>query len=424
MADDEQQQPPENPFETSTPELESPAAYSNGNGNGNGMPEAEEELPKGAPDVAAKAGKTFIVLGAVIVAILFLLWNIFSAPKKEAPKTVKKEMSVAPKTEPPPIPVVDPVIPPPPDKINVPPPQMTPIALPQPVTVPDVPNLNPLKPKEDAAAKSQAQARIKSNMMIASGGGGEGALSGILGGSKPGADQVNDPNSKFLNSLEKTAADRVEAKTIGDMRRTIAQGRIIQATMESALNTDLPAPIRAIVSRDTYGEAGNVPLIPKGSRLIGTYNTTLTAGQTRVFVVWTRVIRPDGVDIMLNSPLTDAIGMAGVSGQLDSKFQEIFARSLVSSVMNIGLAIGADKINGGGSTTTTTSTTGTQTSGDTVTTATSNALNRLGSTTDSFIQRFINVPPTILVDQGTPVNVFVNKDLIFPGDTAGVHVIY
>ena len=193
--------------------------------------------------------------------------------------------------------------------------------------------------------------------------------------------------------------------------------------MESAINTDLPAPIRAIVSRDTYGEAGNKPLIPKGSRLIGTYNTGISAGQSRVFVVWTRVIRPDGIDVMIDSPLVDQIGQAGINGQVDDKFQEIFARSLLSSVMNIAVAIGSDKITGGSTTTTNSPQGGSQTSGDAATTATTNALNRLGSTTDSFIQRFLNVQPTILVDQGTPVNVFVNKDLVFPDEAVGARIL-
>jgi type IV secretory pathway VirB10-like protein len=90
--------------------------------------------------------------------------------------------------------------------------------------------------------------------------------------------------------------------------------------------------------------------------------------------------------------------------------------------MNIAVAIGSDEISGG-STTTTNSTTGSQTSGDAASTATTNALNRLGSITDGFIQKFLNVQPTILIDQGTPVNVFVNKDIIFPADIGGVRIV-
>jgi type IV secretion system protein VirB10 len=324
-----------------------------------------------------------------------------------------KQLTVAPKTmEPPPLPEPEPAPVAPPIGLTAP-------DIPQPIEVPEVTNLNPLKPQDDGAEKAQALARLRSQMLVKDGGG-DGGL-GILGSNTPPA-APTDPNSQFAANLATTKVERVEATRIGDLRRTIAQGRLIQATMESALNTDLPAPIRAIVSRDTYGEAGTVPLIPKGSRLIGSYNTALTGGQTRVFVVWTRVIRPDGVDVALGSPLVDGIGQAGVAGQVDNKFQEVFSRAILSSVLNIGLAIGSDKITGG-STTTTNNATGTSTTGDAASTATTNALNRLGSVTDGFIQKFLNVSPTILVDQGTVVNVFVNKDLVFPDDAVGARIV-
>ncbi len=401
--------PPENPFDAN---LDVDAEISDA---------AAEQLPQGAPGVAAKAGKTYVVLGIVAFSVLFLLYNIFSGGKKEEVKSEPKAGKVAPKTEePPPLPVAEPITP-----VEAPPIAAPVIPVPDPIEVPtkgDL-NINPLTPKEDNAAKAQAVARMHSGLMVKDTQG-EGGLSSTLGSASSAAPPAStDPNSQFASNLSKTKAERAEATSIGNLRHTIAQGRIIHATLETALNTDLPAPIRAIVSRDTFGEAGNTPLIPKGSRLIGQYNTTLTSGQTRVFVVWTRVIRPDGVDVALGSPLVDGIGQAGISGQVDTKFQEIFSRSLLSSVMNIAVAIGADEL-AGGTTTTTSTTTGSQTSGDAATTATTNALNRLGAVTDSFIQRFINVPPTILVDQGTPVNVFVNKDLVFPSDTSGTQVIY
>lgn len=397
--------PPENPFDSHEPAFES---HSPGQ-------DTDQGISRGGPNVAAKPGRAYAVLIVVAAAIIFLVYNIFSEKKPDPtpPPPTKTEVAPPP-PEPIKVPVVEPVVPtPPPPPIVAPP-------LPNPMPLPDALSHESIDPKADAAAKAQEMARLRSTIILKDEGGG--GTKSLLPGSGTLTPANSDPNSQFAANLANTKAEKVEATTISNLRRTIAQGRIIQATMESALNTDLPAPIRAIVSRDTYGEAGNVALIPKGSRLIGQYNTTLTSGQTRVFVVWTRVIRPDGVDIALGSPLVDGIGQAGVAGQLDTKFQQIFARSLMSSVMNIAMAVGTEKI-AGGTTTTTTGTTGTQTSGDTATTATTNALNRLGSLTDSFIQRFINVPPTILVDQGTPVNVFINKDIVFPGDTAGVRMV-
>jgi type IV secretion system protein VirB10 len=378
--------------------------------------DAAEAMDEGKPNVAAKAGKAYLVLGVVGVVVLFLLYTAFSGGDKEQETlTEPPVVEVAPKpVEPPPLPVIE--EPPP---IEAPPPIVAP-DIPPPIEVPQIGDVNPLTPKEDAAVQEQIQARMRSNMMVKEGGGPVASSAG--GPASAGAaanDQPTDDNSRFAARAMRTKVEQVQATQIGDLRRTIAQGRIIQATLESAINTDLQAPIRAIVSRDTYGEAGTIPLIPKGSRLIGQYNSKVENGQSRVFVIWTRVIRPDGVDVMVGSPLVDQIGQSGVAGQLDSKFQQLFARSLVSSVMNIAMAIGAEKLQGGTTTTTTTPEGGSQTSGDAATTATSNALNRLGSVTDGFIQKFIGVPPTILVDQGTSVNVFVNKDLVFPSEFVG-----
>lgn len=392
--------PPENPF-------------MNENGNGNGTTDyANETLDEGAPETSARPGRVLAVVGICGLVFAFLLYNIFSSGDKK--EVVKKEgkVAVAEPVEPPPLPS-EALIPPP---VSAPPIALAAPPVPQPATSLDI-----IQPKEDAASKQQAMARIKSKMFVDSpssldfGSGSSSTSSDTSTAATPGG----DPNAAFLNNTANTKAQRVKATNIGDLNRTIAQGRIIQATMESALNTDLPAPIRAIVSRDTYGEAGREPLIPKGSRLIGSYNTDITGAQSRVFVVWTRVIRPDGVDVALGSPLVDQLGSAGVGGQIDTKFQAIFSRSILASVVSITAAIASDEVSGGSTTTATSATGGSSTTGDAATTATVDALNRLGGVSDNFIKRFIDVRPTILVDQGTPVNVFVNRDLVFPSETTG-----
>lgn len=383
----------------------------------NGDAGEQSNLSQGAPTVTANPGRMMLVLGVLAVVVVFLLYSIFSGGKDDdTPEPQQREVVAVP-IEPPPLPT-------PTETTSAAPPPLDfqPVDIPQPTKVGTI-----ISPTDDNAAQEQRIARMRSKMMLSDNSGG--GLFGGGGSTAPGGESEaaagSDRNSQFAASIANanTKAPRVEATRIGDLRRTIAQGRLIQATTESALNTELPAPIRAIVSRDTYGEAGTEPLIPKGSRLIGTYNTDITSGQSRVFVIWTRVIRPDGVDIMINSPLVDQIGQAGIGGQVDTKFQQVFSRSVMASVISIAFAIGSDEISGGSTTTSTSSLGGSSTTGDAATTATVNALNRLGSTTDSFLQRFIGVQPTILVDQGTPVNVFVNRDLVFPADMAGTRVI-
>ena len=282
-------QPPENPF-----------MNENENGDHDAAFITDENPVESKPNVSARPERVFLVLFVVISILFFLGYLTLSGKKKDDSVLKKPEKTVAnAPIEPPPLPE-NPILEPPP--VIAPPP------------IPEPTKLDVIKPEEDSAAQNNMLERMRSKMMVSDGGG---ILGGAMGSeTKEQGPMSNDPNSVFENNVvaATTQAARIEATHIGDLRKTIAQGRLIQATMESALNTDMPAPIRAIVSRDTYAEAGREPLIPKGSRLIGMYNTDISGGQARVFVVWIRVIRPDGVDIQLGSPLVDAIGQAGVGG--------------------------------------------------------------------------------------------------------------
>ncbi|MCE3005374.1 MAG: TrbI/VirB10 family protein [Rickettsiales bacterium] len=389
-------QPPDDPF-----------AAPPGNGNGE---DASGPLDTGAPNVAASKNRVMLVLGGLGVLVLFLLYNLFFRGETSPPPPEELEVRpiVQSPIEPPPLPIEEPPLPEPPALVSAPP-------------IPEPTNLPIINQEDDSALKEQLKARQRSEMVVINNDGG-----GLLGGgttTRP-ANADGDPNSQFSARVANSEAEKSVATRIGDLRRIIAQGRLISATMESVVNTDLPAPIRAIVSRDVYGEAGTIPLIPAGSRLIGSYNTELTGGQTRVFIVWTRVLRPDGIDVKIDSPLVDQIGQAGIGGIVDNKFQFIFSRAVMASVVSIAFALGSDEINPNDSgTSTTTSTTGTTQDGNAASLATVNALNRLGALTESFLQRFLDIGPTIIVDQGTPVNVFVNRDLIFPAELVGTQFI-
>jgi type IV secretion system protein VirB10 len=371
----------------------------------------DQQMDSGKPAVAASPSRVFTVLGIMGVVLIFLLYNIFFAGKSseekkdlQPSKVAERDAQIAPPAPPPTLqaetlPVAPPIAPP---------------EIPAPTQTPEI------NQKEDEANNKALLDRLKSNMLIMNGG------SSLFGGKDNNSeDQLAalDPNAQFgsLVVRSNTKAAKVTATHIGNLNRIIAQGRLIQATLETAINTDLPGPIRAIVSRDIYGEAGESPLIPKGSRLIGQYNSNIIAGQSRVYVMWTRVIRPDGVDVAIGSPLIDQIGQAGTGGFVDNKFREMFSRAVLASVFSIAVAYGVENISDDNTQTNTSSpTTGFfSQSGGTASSTTVSSLNRLGSTTASFISRFVNIKPTILVDQGSNVMVFVNRDLIFPSEYVG-----
>lgn len=369
---------------------------------------AGQTLDQGAPAVAAAPSRVFIILGLVVAVITFLMFNLFVVDKdKEAPPS-DEQVEITRKEEAPEISDIDTQLAPPP------PPDFTPPPIPE-------PQAPPIEAGDDGPTNELLRQRIRSSMLISGGGG----LLPDLGGGDD-ATEEEDPNLSFAGRVYRsnTKAQKVMATHIGNLRTIVAQGKIIHAVLETAINTDLPGSIRAIVSRDIFPEAGDYKIIPKGSRLIGQYNSSVFGGQQRVYVVWTRLIRPDGVDVMINSPLIDQIGQAGVTGQVDTKFTQIFSRALLTSVVTIAMAGVVDNVNGSNGTSTTRNSDGsTTTSGDATSSATIEASQRFGSVAEGYLRRFINVQPTILVDQGTPVNVFVNRDLIFPSQFAGTQFV-
>ncbi|MGB4191665.1 MAG: TrbI/VirB10 family protein [Rickettsiales bacterium] len=271
-------------------------------------------------------------------------------------------------------------------------------------------NLDSEQQQKLAEANARKQARLKTGIMVMNG-----------NNSKK---STSDLSKLSLNS------DQIPATYIGDLQRIIAQGKVIDAVLETAINTDIPGPIRAVVSRDIYSESGHNVLINRGSRIIGSYSSDVKFGQARVQIAWERIIRPDGVDIKVASPGVDSIGRAGSGGDIDNHIMHNLGSAMMMSVLNIGVARAAgDSANTSGSTTNTSSTdatTGTTSSSSTASTPTAeeqawqNAINNISKVTSDVIQKTMNVPPTITVDQGTALKVFVKRDIIFPGSSANL----
>lgn len=227
----------------------------------------------------------------------------------------------------------------------------------------------------------------------------------------------SDPNAAFTTAaIQASQAETASATQVSNLNTTILQGKIIHAILETAINSDLPGTLRAIVSRDTYAESGRTVMIPKGSRLIGTYNTGIARGQRRVLIIWTRMIRPDGLDIMIGSPGIDSLGRGGVEGIVDNKYTEMFSAAVLTSLVTIGTAAAGDALDSNGSTTTTTNANGTTTTGTTTGSAVQGGVSSLGNVGTQIVNSFLDLRPTITIDQGTQINVFVNRDLIFPSD--------
>ncbi|WP_292299080.1 TrbI/VirB10 family protein, partial [Mesorhizobium sp.] len=145
-----------------------------------------------------------------------------------------------------------------------------------------------------------------------------------------------DRSSKFLAAAAGLRDRTAKARKIDRIDALVPEGTLIPGILETAIVSDLPGQIRAIVSRDVYSFDGRRVLIPTGTRLIGEYQSEVTQGQTRIFVVWTRMLRDDGVSIRLDSIGADSLGRSGLTGHVDKKFRERFGAAILLSIVGGG----------------------------------------------------------------------------------------
>lgn len=199
---------------------------------------------------------------------------------------------------------------------------------------------------------------------------------------------------RFAERVGARENERARATPLrGDPGLLVPEGATVRATLETALDSDLPGYARAVVSRDVRSFDGRNVLIPRGARVIGQYKAATALGASRVFVIWTRLIRPDGASIALASPAADDLGRAGLSGNVDRHFLQRFGGAILLSVLNGAIAAASSLQTNAqvfiGS------------SGEAQSAAAA-ALTRDGAR-----------PPTIRTPQGAAVNIFVARDLDF-----------
>lgn len=196
------------------------------------------------------------------------------------------------------------------------------------------------------------------------------------------------PNDEFAARVGGVGGGSAVATAGINPKATVTQGTLIPAVLETAIDTDVPGYIRAIVSSDVRSFDGTVVLIPHSSRLIGQYKSGMQAGQKRAYVIWTRLIRPDGVSVNIASPAVGFGGETGLPGKVNNHFFERFGSAMLLSVIGGVASSGSNN--------------STVLIGSQAQTAAAAAVGQSGQ-----------IGPTIRVRQGEPIRVFTARDLDF-----------
>lgn len=200
----------------------------------------------------------------------------------------------------------------------------------------------------------------------------------------------------FLNAAadrRTVAPDRVAAPASPNI---LQAGAVISAALITGIRSDLPGQITAQVTENIYDSpSGRILLVPQGTRIIGQYDNNVQFGQSRVLLVWNRLILPNGRSIVLErQPGADVGGYAGLQDGVDYHWWDLAKAAGLSTLLSIGAELATNDddrliqaIRNGGQ----------------------NTINDAGQ---QIVRRQLNVAPTLTIRPGFPVRVIVTRDLV------------
>ncbi|WP_413658726.1 TrbI/VirB10 family protein [Nitrobacter sp.] len=177
----------------------------------------------------------------------------------------------------------------------------------------------------------------------------------------------------------------------------VQAGSVIAAALITGIRSDLPGQITAQVTQNVYDSpTGRILLIPQGSKLIGEYDSSVSFGQSRVLLAWTRLILPDGRSISLErQPGADAAGYAGLEDRVNNHWGKLFKSAILSTLLSVGSEAGTS-----------------QSENNLAQALRAGAANGFSQAGQQVVARELNIQPTLAVRPGYPVRVLVTADLI------------
>ncbi|WP_312808444.1 TrbI/VirB10 family protein [Agrobacterium cavarae] len=210
------------------------------------------------------------------------------------------------------------------------------------------------------------------------------------------AQNMQDRKLAFLNGetdRRTVGADRVQEKV---SPYVVQAGTVIPAALITGIKSDLPGQITAQVTEHVYDSpTGSHLLIPQGARLIGQYDSQVAFGQSRVLLVWNRLIMPDGSSIVLERLQgADTQGFSGLEDEVDHHWGQLFKAAALSTLLGIGTELSVDD------------------ESDIARAIRESAQDSASDIGQQIVGRQLNIQPTLTVRPGFPVRVIVNLDLV------------
>jgi type IV secretion system protein VirB10 len=256
----------------------------------------------------------------------------------------------------------------------------------------------PSSSSAQSAAQAAAQARAAQVQAIrgapilafSQGGGPTAAAPSLAATLLPASAEAAHTPTELDQLRQGSTIGLARANRLPDRHYLITAGTSIPCTLQTAMDTATPGYVSCVIGQDVYSDDGAVILMDKGSKVLGEYRSGMRQGQSRLFVLWTRAVTPQGVAIGLASPASDALGRSGFDGTIDTHFWDRFGGALLLSLIDDSSAAIASRADPNGET-----------------------LRVPSDAAAVALQNSINIPPSLKKNQGSQVAIFVAQDLDF-----------
>ena len=211
------------------------------------------------------------------------------------------------------------------------------------------------------------------------------------------AQNMQDRKLAFVNAASDkrtVSPDRVQEKA---STYIVQAGTVIPGALITGIKSDLPGQVTAQVTEHVYDSpTGTHLLIPQGSRLIGQYDSQVAFGQSRVLLVWNRLIMPDGTSIVLERLQgTDPQGFSGLEDGVDYHWGQLFKAAALSTLLGVGTSIGSGNDEN-----------------EIAKAIRESAQDSVEDVGQQIVRRQLNIQPTLTVRPGFPIRIVVQRDLI------------
>lgn len=204
-------------------------------------------------------------------------------------------------------------------------------------------------------------------------------------------------SEKFDNLLTPIETASVRASMMPNRNLLLSKGTFIECILETKVDTTVPGMTSCVIPRNIYSANGKTLLLERGSKAVGEYKGAVENGLNRIFVLWTQIQTPNGVRINLNSPSTDALGGAGLSGEIDFHWWRRFGNALLFTLIQDGFDFGMSKNteNNGG------------------VNYYQNSQDGMERIIEEAMRQSGNIPPTLTKNQGERIGILVARDVDF-----------